>query len=702
MNTGRFTTAYARMLAQLASGMTGYTVEFSAAVSTAAVYVAKKHVIVNAQWVGMPADAFIGILLHEVNGHGKRTAVDLFASCRGQGHKSMVNIVEDIRIELGVHSDWPGAKRLLAATLDYVLGQLPARMSAENRESKAQIVAMSALYWGRRNVLGNPRAEDFAQQAKDAFLAHPQLGRVKWAELERLVRSIAMLPRGLDGSLAVIPIADALLALAADDDGDADGKAEGRGNADPGDVTASERDNEGKADANGDAENDEDPDGNGKTDATGADGETGGNTDGESDGKGRAGADTDADADGKSDGKSDGKGKAAANGDAEADGDASGNTGADGETGGNTDGESDGKGRAGADTDADADGKSDGKSDGKGKAAANGDAEADGDASGNPGGKGKGNGSSADDETIEGADLGELLARALGQIRLSPTERISTQRLESLASNESALMPFQDHWKHSDVSEHSAFVPMVASALEPLSELFNDMTYRSKGSYSSIGTSLNVERAAKAGVHNYEVFEKLTYGEGLDTCLGLLIDHSGSMFSPIASGIGSSVLRSMAATSCVAAGIINLCDEFDVPRAVVGFADDGHLVLGFDEPLKRDTPLGASLGSTELLAGLAGILPMLVTRPESKKILVIITDGDTSDPDGAQEALSARFLATLGIQVLYFQMGCNTRLGVHLEQTGHCVARADTLSELCSRIPLAIAKAINGTTYMDQ
>ena len=644
MNTGRFTTAYARMLAQLASGMTGYTVEFSAAVSTAAVYVAKKLVIVNAQWVGMPADAFIGILLHEVNGHGKRTAVDLFASCRGQGHKSMVNIVEDIRIELGVHSDWPGAKRLLAATLDYVLGQLPARMSAENRESKAQIVAMSALYWGRRNVLGNPRAEDFAQQAKDAFLAHPQLGRVKWAELERLVRSIAMLPRGLDGSLAVIPIADALLALAADDDGDADGKAEGRGNADPGDVTASERDNEGKADANGDAENDEDPDGNGNTDATGADGETGGNTDGESDGKGRAGADTDADADGKSDGKSDGKGKAAANG----------------------------------------------------------DAEADGDASGNPGGKGSGNGSSADDETIEGADLGELLARALGQIRLSPTERISTQRLESLASNDSALMPFQDHWKRSDVSEHSAFVPMVASALEPLSELFNDMTYRSKGSYSSIGTSLNVERAAKAGVHNYEVFEKLTYGEGLDTCLGLLIDHSGSMFSPIASGIGSSVLRSMAATSCVAAGIINLCDEFDVPRAVVGFADDGHLVLGFDEPLKRDTPLGASLGSTELLAGLAGILPMLVTRPESKKILVIITDGDTSDPDGAQEALSARFLATLGIQVLYFQMGCNTRLGVHLEQTGHCVARADTLSELCSRIPLAIAKAINGTTYMDQ
>ena len=638
MNTGRLTTAYARMLAQLASGMTGYTVEFSAAVSTAAVYVAKKHVVVNVQWVGMPADAFIGILLHEVNGHGKRTAVDLFASCRGQGHKSMVNIVEDIRIELGVHSDWPGAKRLLAATMDYILGQLPERMSHENLESRAQIVAMSALYWGRRNVLGNPRAEDFAKQAKDAFLAHPQLGRVKWAELERLVRSIAMLPRGLDGSLAVIPIADALLALAADEDGDADGKAEGRGNADPDDETAcepdSEADNKGKADADGDAEMDDDPDGNGKTDATDADGETGGDADGGPDGKGKAGADIDADS----------------------------------------------------------------KSDGKAKADANGDDEADGDA----GSKGSGKGSRADDETIECADLGELLARALGQIRLSKTERISTQRLESLASNESALMPFQDHWKHSDVSEHSAFVPMVASALEPLSELFNDMTYRSKGSYSSIGTSLNVERAAKAGVHNYEVFEKLTYGEGLDTCLGLLIDHSGSMFTPIASGIGSSVLRSMAATSCVAAGIINLCDEFDVPRAVVGFADNGHLVLGFDEPLKRDTPLGASLGSTELLAGLAGIMPMLVTRPESKKILVIITDGDTSDPDGAQEALSARFLGTLGIQVLYFQMGCNTRLGVHLEQTGHCVARADSLSELCSRIPLAIAKAINSTTHMDQ
>ena len=636
MNTGRLTTAYARMLAQLASGMTGYTVEFSAAVSTAAVYVAKRHVIVNAQWVGMPADAFIGILLHEVNGHGKRTAVDLFASCRGQGHKSMVNIVEDIRIELGVHSDWPGAKRLLAATLDYILGQLPERMSHENLESKAQIVAMSALYWGRRNVLGNPRAEDFAKQAKDAFLAHPTLGRVKWAELERLVRSIAMLPRGPDGSLAVIPIADALLALAANDDADADGKAEGRGSDDPDDETVceshSEADNKGKADADGDAEMDDEPDGNGKTDATDADGETGGDTDDGPDGKGSAAADTGAD------------------------------------------------------------GNADGKSDGKDKAAANGDT----------GGKGSGNGSSADDETIEGADLGELLARTLGQIRLSKTERISTQRLESLASNATALMPFQNHWKHSDVSEHSAFVPMVASALEPLSELFNDMTYRSKGSYSSIGTSLNVERAAKAGVHNYEVFEKLTYGEGLDTCLGLLIDHSGSMFTPIASGIGSSVLRSMAATSCVAAGIINLCDEFDVPRAVVGFADDGHLVLGFDEPLKQDTPLGASLGSTELLAGLAGILPMLVTRPESKKILVIITDGDTSDPDGAQEALSARFLGTLGIQVLYFQMGCNTRLGVHLEQTGHCVARADSLSELCSRMPLAIAKAINGTTHIEQ
>jgi hypothetical protein len=126
------------------------------------------------------------------------------------------------------------------------------------------------------------------------------------------------------------------------------------------------------------------------------------------------------------------------------------------------------------------------------------------------------------------------------------------------------------------------------------------------------------------------IFSRETKGDGLSTAVFGLFDYSGSMDSNFMQGCSTGLV----AAEGIMVGLGDILDEYEVPYEFAAFSDNYMTIKSFEEDgdllrRKRMSPHisgGTVTGEATQLA-----LSRLVARKEARKLLVIVTDGDTSD-----------------------------------------------------------------------
>lgn len=341
-----------------------------------------------------------------------------------------------------------------------------------------------------------------------------------------------------------------------------------------------------------------------------------------------------------------------------------------GDADGNAEGESKPDGKRKGKADDDAEGSSEGKADGESK----------------PDGKGKGK-----TEGLCATDLGDLIAQAFDN---SDDKMLDVQHetIGQFTPNRMALQM--------DVAPEKSMQRLGSKAFAELGDLFREMSTRAHTGYRRSGQTLNVQRAALAMTHDLEVFDTLSYGEGIDTAIAISIDCSSSMrggFNMTKTSSNAVTPNAAEAAASLTAAVVEIAAEHNVPAYVNVFYDKfAGEVLGWEEPMRNGQSLATLYGGTRLDLAICDALHAFGTRRETNKVYIILTDGDTAFSTGCYNVLTSAAIVESGIKLLFIQLNTNTELGVRLAAAGHAVARANNYQELCSEVAVALKKLMNG------
>ena len=150
----------------------------------------------------------------------------------------------------------------------------------------------------------------------------------------------------------------------------------------------------------------------------------------------------------------------------------------------------------------------------------------------------------------------------------------------------------------------------------------------------------------RIAVHNPRLFLKNESVTGIDTVVHILLDISGSMTSRIelAGAACYSVALALTAIPGISVGVSAFPADYeeDVTATVYPLLRHGERVVN---------SFGIEAhGSTPLTEVLWWVLGMLSTRPEHRKVILVVTDGYPDDPETAKETIAAA--QRMGMEVL--------------------------------------------------
>jgi len=163
------------------------------------------------------------------------------------------------------------------------------------------------------------------------------------------------------------------------------------------------------------------------------------------------------------------------------------------------------------------------------------------------------------------------------------------------------------------------------------------------------GIRLNARMLAGTKVGNFSVFNKVEEGLSYSTAISLLIDKSGSMSgyqmqgaqrAAIAIGTAMNTLNTQGAE-----GVVFSIDMFD---SVHGEVKD------FDEPWTKAT--AAKVAAIPATGGTTYAQPIvrrsgeLLARKETRKVLIVLTDGEPCDGEAAKQVLA--YIRKQGIETI--------------------------------------------------
>ncbi len=169
---------------------------------------------------------------------------------------------------------------------------------------------------------------------------------------------------------------------------------------------------------------------------------------------------------------------------------------------------------------------------------------------------------------------------------------------------------------------------MVKSAADDLQDALLAET-RSDKTTKLVGKSLNSRVLSRIKLGNGRVFKQKHEGKAIATAVQFVVDMSGSMRD----ALSDKVTRHDAAFGLIY-GMGDLLDEYEVPFQVIAYSDAYADVKKFDEEwsrVRRRYAVPALSGGTFTGIAVQKSLGELVVRPEERKLLIVITDGDTSD-----------------------------------------------------------------------
>lgn len=139
-----------------------------------------------------------------------------------------------------------------------------------------------------------------------------------------------------------------------------------------------------------------------------------------------------------------------------------------------------------------------------------------------------------------------------------------------------------------------------------------------------VGKRLNGRVLSRIRMGNPNVFIRKDVGEGLSTAVSLLLDDSGSMGN----------MKDW--TSGLSFGLGDILDEFEVPMEIAVYSDSLAYAKTFEEDWTnfRKRRQVVHFGGSTVTGGAAElVLGSLACRDEDRRLLILVTDGDTCDMD---------------------------------------------------------------------
>ena len=150
----------------------------------------------------------------------------------------------------------------------------------------------------------------------------------------------------------------------------------------------------------------------------------------------------------------------------------------------------------------------------------------------------------------------------------------------------------------------------------------------------------------RIAVHDPRLFMKNESVTGIDTAVHILLDISGSMTSRIelAGAACYSVALALAAIPGISVGVSAFPADYkeDVAATVYPLLQHGKRIT--------NSFAAEAHGSTPMTEALWWVLGMLSTRPEHRKVILVVTDGYPDDPETAKETIVAA--QQMGMEVL--------------------------------------------------
>ena len=150
----------------------------------------------------------------------------------------------------------------------------------------------------------------------------------------------------------------------------------------------------------------------------------------------------------------------------------------------------------------------------------------------------------------------------------------------------------------------------------------------------------------RIAVHDPRLFMKTESVTGIDTAVHILLDISGSMASCIELvGAGCySVALALAAIPGISVGVSAFPADYkeDVAATVYPLLRHGKRIT--------NSFAAEAHGSTPMTEALWWVLGMLSTRPEHRKVVLVVTDGYPDDPETAKETIAVAL--RIGMDVL--------------------------------------------------
>jgi cobalamin biosynthesis protein CobT len=286
--------------------------------------------------------------------------------------------------------------------------------------------------------------------------------------------------------------------------------------------------------------------------------------------------------------------------------------------------------------------------------------------------------------SIDPAELAvEMSGSAGGQmIRLRPRQKVDTVLDERSRLRQEAAF-----------TASRPIAVRLGNRLEDVLQARTDSVVLHKRS----GRKLSSRRTPGIALGKLDVFRNEEEGLELDTAVSLLVDASGSMsdnFEGYRTGANDEGSRIVSALAVSIAASLAL-DKHSIPFEVACFGEFFVPQKSFDEPFRtlKTTYLAEYLGGTLTGCAVAKATTSLLSRPESRKVLVVITDGD---PDN--ERTSAAMInecRMLGVEIALVFIGND---GVFFEdmlkKLDFKVSRATDASNLAKQFFEAVESCI--------
>lgn len=236
------------------------------------------------------------------------------------------------------------------------------------------------------------------------------------------------------------------------------------------------------------------------------------------------------------------------------------------------------------------------------------------------------------------------------------TEIASQAMNEQAAANRVAMTHFEDEKSQTGVSNN---VQMIANCVKGIADDLEDALVTQTKCQKHIaiaGRRIKPRVLSRVKVGNPAVFEKKQMGSAVNCAVSIVVDLSSSMSAKISDGRGLYTRRELALGSMFA--LADVLDEYEVTLSVSTYCHKYQVLKEFGaewSTIRRKKVAGQHGGNTLTGAAVQECLGALACQPQERKLLIVITDGKTSDLSLLQSCYSEALYQ--GIEIASIMLG---------------------------------------------